>query len=128
MNTFDFPQFYDGGISHLASLTSWSMPRSRVKKMMMMMIIIIIIIITNHWFLSSWMEKKWLLKSTWFPCLCESRVYWSLHFKFLTKLPIFSKFWINLIIVADDLYRPFLFPKPLITTRWTCRILRRQGH
>jgi hypothetical protein len=37
METFDFLQFPDGNISHLASLTSWSLPRSRVKKMMMMM-------------------------------------------------------------------------------------------
>jgi hypothetical protein len=61
MNTFDFLQFSAGDISHLASLTSWSLPGSHVKKMMMMImmmmmviiIIIIIIIITYHWFFPS---------------------------------------------------------------------------
>ena len=137
MNTFDFHQFSDGGISHWASLTSWSFPGSYVKKMammMMMIIIIIIIIITNHWFfLPTWGKKKgfWNLQNVrvcvdwgyWYWYWC-----WSLHIKFLTILPISLKFWINLIIVADDLYRPFLFPKTLITTWWTCRLRRPQGH
>jgi hypothetical protein len=52
MNTSDFLPFSECGISHLASLNSWSLPRSHVKNMMMMMMIImmmmIMIIITNN--------------------------------------------------------------------------------
>jgi len=125
MNTFDFQQFSDGGISHCASLTSWSLPGSHIKKMMMMMMIIIIM---NHWFfLPTWGKEKgfWNLHNV---RVCMNREYWYLHFKFLSILPISSKFWINLIIVADDLYRPFLFPKPLITAWWTCILRRPQVH